>query len=86
MDIDLLGYAAAFLTTASFVPQAWKVIRTRETHALSLAMYVKFSSGVALWLAYGILLASWPLIAANCVTLVLALIILVMKIREKDLP
>ncbi len=86
MDIDLLGYAAAFLTTASFVPQAWKVIRTRETHALSLAMYVMFSSGVALWLAYGILLASWPLIAANCVTLLLALIILVMKIREKDLP
>ena len=86
MDIDLLGYAAAFLTTASFVPQAWKVIRTRETHALSLAMYVMFSSGVALWLAYGILLASWPLIAANCVTLVLTLIILVMKIREKDLP
>ncbi len=86
MDIDLLGYAAAFLTTASFVPQAWKVIRTRETHALSLAMYVMFSSGVALWLAYGILLASWPLIAANCVTLLLALIILVMKIREKNLP
>jgi len=86
MDVDLLGYAAAFLTTASFVPQAWKVIRTRETHALSLAMYVMFSSGVALWLAYGILLASWPLIAANCVTLLLALIILVMKIREKDLP
>lgn len=86
MDIDLLGYAAAFLTTASFVPQAWKVIRTRETHALSLAMYVMFSSGVALWLAYGILLASWPLIAANCVTLLLALIILVMKIREKDPP
>jgi len=86
MDVDLLGYAAAFLTTASFVPQAWKVIRTRETHALSLAMYVMFSSGVALWLTYGILLESWPLIAANCVTLLLALIILVMKIREKDPP
>lgn len=86
MNVDLLGYAAAFLTTASFVPQAWKVIRTRETHALSLAMYVMFSSGVALWLAYGILLASWPLIAANCVTLLLALIILVMKLREKDPP
>lgn len=86
MNIDLLGYLAAFLTTASFVPQAWKVIRTRETHALSLAMYVMFSSGVALWLAYGILLESWPLIAANCVTLVLTLIILVMKFFEKDLP
>ncbi len=86
MNVDLLGYAAAFLTTASFVPQAWKVIRTRETHALSLAMYVMFSSGVALWLAYGILLASWPLIVANCVTLLLALIILVMKLREKDPP
>ncbi len=86
MNIDLLGYLAAFLTTASFVPQAWKVIRTRETHALSLAMYVMFSSGVALWLAYGILLESWPLIAANCVTLVLTAIILVMKLFEKDLP
>ena len=86
MNVDLLGYAAAFLTTASFVPQAWKVIRTRETHALSLAMYVMFSSGVALWLAYGISLASWPLIVANCVTLLLALIILVMKLREKDPP
>ena len=86
MDLDLLGYLAAFLTTASFVPQAWKVIRTRETHALSLAMYMMFSAGVALWLAYGILLDSWPLIAANGVTLLLALIILVMKIREKDSP
>ncbi len=86
MDADLLGYVAATLTTASFVPQAWKVIRTRETHALSLAMYVLFSSGVALWLAYGLMLESWPLIAANCVTLVLTLIILVMKVFEKDSP
>ena len=86
MDSDLLGYIAAGLTTASFVPQAWKVIRTRETHALSLAMYVMFSSGVALWLVYGLLLESWPLIAANCVTLVLALTILVMKILEKKSP
>lgn len=86
MDADLLGYIAATLTTASFVPQAWKVIRTRETHALSLAMYVLFSSGVALWLAYGIMLESWPLIAANCVTLVLTVIILVMKLFEKDSP
>lgn len=86
MDSDLLGYIAAGLTTASFVPQAWKVIRTRETHALSLAMYVMFSSGVALWLLYGLLLESWPLIVANCVTLALALTILVMKILEKKSP
>ena len=86
MDADLLGYVAAALTTASFVPQAWKVIRTRETHALSLAMYVMFSSGVALWLVYGLMLESWPLIAANCVTLVLTLVILVMKLFEKDSP
>lgn len=78
---DAIGYLAALLTTGSFLPQALRVWRSRETHAISLAMYVAFSSGVALWLLYGLLAGSWPVLLANAVTLVLALAILVMKMR-----
>lgn len=78
---DAIGYLAALFTTASFVPQALHIWRTRDTSAISLAMYAVFSTGVALWLAYGVLLESWPVLLANVVTLVLALSILVMKIR-----
>lgn len=77
-----IGMVAAVLTTCSFLPQAVKVIRTRQTKDLSLAMYVAFTAGVALWLVYGILLGEWPVILANAVTLVLAAIILTMKIRH----
>ena len=78
---ETIGYFAALLTTGSFLPQALRVWRSRETHAISLAMYAVFSSGVALWLVYGLLAISWPVVLANAVTLVLALAILVMKIR-----
>lgn len=77
---EAIGYFAALLTTGSFLPQAVRVWRSRETHAISLAMYVVFSSGVALWLLYGLLAGSWPVVLANAVTLVLALAILAMKI------
>ena len=78
---DAIGYLAAFLTTGSFLPQAVRVWRSRETHAISLAMYVVFSTGVALWLLYGLIAESWPVVAANAVTLVLALGILAMKLH-----
>ena len=54
--VDGLGYAAAALTTASFVPQAWLTFRTRDVSGISLAMYSAFTFGIALWLAYGVLL------------------------------
>ncbi|AFL74468.1 SemiSWEET transporter [Thiocystis violascens] len=79
---DLLGYAAAFLTTASFVPQVWQTLRTRDTRALSLWMYLLFTVGVALWGVYGILLGAWPIILANGVTLLLATIVLWHKLTE----
>jgi len=79
---QIIGMGAACLTTCSFLPQAIKVIRTRQTKDLSLAMYVAFTAGVALWLAYGVLLGQWPVILANAVTLLLAAIILTMKIRH----
>ncbi|MFN7967593.1 MAG: SemiSWEET transporter [Acidobacteriota bacterium] len=78
---DWIGYAAATLTTVSFVPQAVRVIRTRQTGDLSLAMYSIFAVGVAMWLVYGIALGSLPIVLANATTLVLVLIILVMKLR-----
>jgi MtN3 and saliva related transmembrane protein len=78
---EAIGYLAAILTTASFVPQALHIWRTRDARAISLGMYAVFSTGVALWLAYGILLGSWPVLLANLVTLAFALSILYMKIR-----
>lgn len=78
---DLIGFAAATLTTVSFVPQAWLTFKTKDVSGISLGMYSVFTAGVALWLVYGVLLDAWPIVAANAVTLALALAILVMKLR-----
>lgn len=81
--ITLLGSIAAVLTTVSFVPQAWLVIRTRRTGGISLLMYSLFVMGVAMWLAYGVLTSATPIIAANAVTLLLAGTILCIAARER---
>ena len=78
---DWIGSAAATLTTTSFIPQAWKIWRTRHTADISLGMYALFTFGIALWLAYGILLERWPIIIANSITLLLAGAVLVMKLK-----
>ena len=78
---DLIGYIAATLTTISFLPQALLTFRTRDVRGISLGMYSVFTLGVALWLVYGLMTATWPVVAANTVTLTLALAILVMKLR-----
>lgn len=78
---ELVGYLAACLTTCSFVPQAWLTFRTRDVRGISLGMYSVFTAGVALWLAYGLMTGAWPVVVANAITLVLALAILVMKLR-----
>ena len=79
----IIGLAAATCTTLSFLPQAIKVIKTRQTKDLSLVMYSVFTLGVFLWLVYGILVKDAPLIIANIITGMLAAIILIMKIRYK---
>lgn len=76
---DIIGLLAAFLTTASFVPQAILVLRTRNTEGLSLFMYILFTAGIACWLIYGLFIASLPIILANLVTIVLASMILAVK-------
>ena len=79
--IDVVGSAAACLTTISFVPQAWQSFRTRDVSGISLGMYSVFTAGVAMWLAYGVLMDSWPIVVANAVTLVFSIAILAMKLR-----
>jgi MtN3 and saliva related transmembrane protein len=79
--IDFIGYLAAALTTASFLPQAWHTFTSRDVSGISLGMYSAFTAGIACWLVYGCLLNAWPIVIANAITLVLAAAILFMKLR-----
>jgi MtN3 and saliva related transmembrane protein len=79
--ISLIGLAAAFVTTFCWIPQALRIIRTRDTKAISLPAYGAFTSGIVLWLLYGIALGDLPLILSNTVTLALQLTIVGLKIR-----
>ena len=82
MDLtNLLGLAAGFLTTVAFVPQVAKVWKDRSAKELSLKTFVAFSTGVVLWLAYGIVLGQFPMILWNSVTLALAGALVVMKLK-----
>lgn len=81
MSGEWMGYVAAVMTTAAFVPQAIKTMRSRNTRDISLSMYAVFTVGIAFWLGYGIWLNSWPMIGSNIVTLLLAGTILGMKLR-----
>jgi MtN3 and saliva related transmembrane protein len=80
---EIIGFIAAVLTTASFVPQAWHTFKSRDVRGISLGMYSAMTTGVACWLVYGWLLGAWPIIIANFITLVLAATILVMKLRYR---
>ena len=80
--IQTVGIIAATCTTISFVPQLIKTIKTRDTKCISLLMYSITVIGVSLWLVYGLLIHDIPLILANTITVLLAGVILVMKIRH----
>jgi MtN3 and saliva related transmembrane protein len=79
--VAVLGYVAASLTTVSFIPQAIKTLRSGDTTAISLRMYLLFTSGIALWGLYGLLTGDGPLIVANAITLLTAGLILERKAR-----
>ena len=85
-SIDLMGYVAAFCTTAAFIPQVLLVWRQRSAKGISLAMYLSFCFGVFLWLCYGIIIQAWPLAINNGITLALASSVLVMKWRFDRVP
>ncbi|XJZ26717.1 SemiSWEET transporter [Bacillota bacterium Lsc_1132] len=77
-----LGYIAATFTTLSFLPQAIKTIKERNTEGISLIMYIMFISGVFLWVVYGFFLQDIAIIVGNLVTLLFAVIILSVKIKN----
>jgi MtN3 and saliva related transmembrane protein len=80
----LIGSLAALASTASFVPQAWQIIKSRRTAGLSTGMYLLTVAGFALWTVYGLLLGAWPLILTNSVCLALASFILAMKLMPRQ--
>lgn len=80
--VDILGLAAGTLTTLAFIPQAVRTYKTRHTDDISPVMLVLFIAGIVLWIVYGVLLRSVPVIAANSITLVFILFILAIKLQN----
>lgn len=81
MNPEIVGYLAAILTTAAYVPQLVKVLRHKHTQSISLGMYVTMSMGIAMWFVYGVLINSPSVMLANAMTFVMAIAILITKIR-----
>ncbi|RYD58430.1 MAG: hypothetical protein EOP56_05815 [Sphingobacteriales bacterium] len=82
MDINsTIGFAAAFCTTASFIPQAIKTIRTRDTSGISASMYTLFTIGTVTWTVYGLITNNTPVVIANVITSALALVILFYRLK-----
>ena len=85
--VTVIGSLAALCSTTSFAPQAWRIIKTRDTSAISSRMYMITVIGFALWLVYGLMQMQWPLIVTNGICLLLSAFILAMKLlpqRKKD--
>ena len=79
--ITIIGFAAAFCTTTSFLPQAIKTIRTKDTSGISLYMYLLFTAGTLLWMIFGIFSDNMPVMIANIITSAFAAVILYYKIK-----
>lgn len=79
---EIIGFIAATLTTLSFYPQAYKIIKTRDTASISLVMYSIINVGLILWLVYGLMIGDMPIILANAFTLIASLTILFLKIKK----
>ena len=81
--ITLIGMLAAACTTIALFPQVYKIYRTRKTRDLSLPMYVIFTTGILLWLIYGIMINNLPIIFANAITIVSCVYILAMMVKNR---
>ncbi|MBN2521132.1 MAG: SemiSWEET transporter [Bacteroidales bacterium] len=79
---NLIGFIAAIFTTVAFLPQAIKIIRTKDTKSISLFMYIILNAGIILWLIFGFLILELPVILANLVTVIFTLTILFFKIKH----
>jgi len=82
--VDVIGYAAATMTTISFLPQLIRVIKLKSARDISLGMFLIFSVGTLGWLIYGVLSHSPPVWVANAVTLVLSMSILILKLKYDE--
>ena len=82
-SFEIIGLIAAVLTTSAFVPQVYKTWKTKSTDSLSLTMYLVFFTGIVLWLIYGIHLNSLAMILSNIVTGLLALVLIILKLKYK---
>jgi MtN3 and saliva related transmembrane protein len=80
--VDAIGMIGAVLTTVCWLPQAVKIIRSRDTRAISLVGTLAFTIGIAFWLVYGLALMDWPLVTSNVVTLALMSVIVGLKLRH----
>lgn len=83
MFADILGYVAAVGTTGAFIPQAYKVFKTKKTDDLSTGTFLLLSTGVILWCIYGFLVNSLPIIMANGITFLMVFYILVIMVKQK---
>jgi MtN3 and saliva related transmembrane protein len=81
--IDIFGYIAGTLTTACFIPQAYKIISTKNVDGISLPMYLIFLSGVLMWLVYGLSISNGPMIVFNLLTAALTIVIIYNIIRYR---
>ena len=80
MNVDIFGYIAAVLTTAAFLPQLIKTLKTKKADDVSLTTLIMFIIGVLSWIIYGYEISSKPILIANLITLILNLLILISKI------
>ena len=83
MYVEIIGFLAAILTTSAYLPQVYKIWKTKNTESVSLTMYLVMFIGIFLWLIYSLFIKSFPLIIANTVTLLIIIIILYFKINSK---
>jgi MtN3 and saliva related transmembrane protein len=79
----VVGYVAAVLGVTAFVPQAWRVVKTRDTRSLSTPMWIVECLAFAAWVAYGVLLGEWPIILPNSICFLLSAFILTMKVAPR---
>ena len=81
--METLGYAAGIMTTIAFIPQILQIYKTKSAKDVSLAMFLLFTTGVVLWLVYGIKANAFPVIVANAITLLLSCVILFFKFKYR---
>jgi MtN3 and saliva related transmembrane protein len=80
VNIEFFGYFAAILTTAAFLPQLIKTLKTKKAEDVSLLTLIMFICGVSFWILYGFKISSSPILIANIITLILNLFILISKV------